>query len=278
MRFIQPRGSRPHKVLEVRQGTSCPSGQYWTCTTTPTHFAGCCVGNPCHNEGICPDNTSSSSTTKNTPTTSATTSPTTTVPAATVTLIQTANGSLTTVTPSATASSSSSNTTSNNALPIGIAVGVVALVALIIGAFFFFRKRKQRRGDPLPLPVEEPLSPTRNSGFFQSLKKRLPVGSPQMSPPPVYQEQETKPWQGHVELPAATVTGVVEMPVGEGGRLPGGEQGMIGGAAGGGIEGGLRISELPAQVPSRNLAGEERSQSVLSSMRYKSVDNGHRNR
>jgi len=130
--------------------------------------------------------------------------------------------------------------------------------------------------------VEDPQSPTRNSGFFQSLKKRLPVGPgtspPLRSPPPVYEEQETNgQWPGHAELPAAVpmralASVPMEMPTEEHARLQGGAGGA-GGAGGGSTANGdgLGISELPAQVPSRN---EERSRSVLSSMRYESVDNG----
>ncbi|KAF8536730.1 hypothetical protein BDD12DRAFT_807547 [Trichophaea hybrida] len=289
MRIILPRG------IEIRQDSSCPSGQqYWRCTTILTHFAGCCIGDPCESNGICPENasSSSSSTTTNTPTTSATTttSSKTTIPTCKVTVIETAapttDGHLTTVTNPATSTSSSSSNSStssdsNNTPPAGIAVGVVALVALIIGAFFLFRKRRRRRDSiPLPVPVEDTLSPTRNSGFFQSLKKLLTVGSPQLSPLPVYQEQEMTEqqiWQGHVELPAPVsqaVTAPMEMPVGEQGRLQGGvgEMGGVGrvvaggresgGGGSGGNGGGLGISELPAQVPSRNLV-EERSQNVI---------------
>jgi hypothetical protein len=124
--------------------------------------------------------------------------------AATATLLQT-----TTSIPS-TGTSGSSSSSSNIALPIGITIAVVAIIALLVAFFFFRRKRKQTREETEESTVVKAAgapaskSPNMSDGFFRSLKRGFSsgIGSP---PPPAYAEHNkasTPP--GMVELPGDT--------------------------------------------------------------------------
>ncbi|KAE8145316.1 hypothetical protein BDV25DRAFT_144757 [Aspergillus avenaceus] len=151
--------------------TDCPSGkEFYTCAQGP--YQGCCSSNPCHNNGICPDDDSSSTTSKPTRTTSRSdtltklplptfvpvTSTGSTAPSTTSVTV------LTTITNSASKASSSSSATSAKTSAAGQGAGdsdgkpsvgaivggvigaIVCLILLLLVGLFVYRRRKRYKG------------------------------------------------------------------------------------------------------------------------------------
>ncbi|KAI1273660.1 hypothetical protein F5Y07DRAFT_251583 [Xylaria sp. FL0933] len=179
--------------------SSTRNGLWYTCSAGPT-FLGCCVSNPCNNDGVCPQNNlvgavlngnqNSASVFLTTPTltsTSTSTSPTqTSTTASTSTSLQSTSSSGATV--SSTSSPYPSAFSSGGSSPPiagivgGILGGVIAL-GLIALVFFLYRRGRRRKlattqSDKDATATPQPWSPYQDSFHSSSAVTPAPVSPP----------------------------------------------------------------------------------------------------
>lgn len=145
------------------------SGDWYTCSFITTAFMGCCLENPCQNDGCTQGNLTAARLSDNadqaapflasTAATTASSSP---------------SSSTTTTTTSSSPSSSSSSSSGTSKLSTGAIVGIaigVSLGALIVGILlFFFYKRHERR----------------RAWRKDELRQAIPHGPNDMHMPPFY--------------------------------------------------------------------------------------------
>ena len=198
---------------------SCPTGkQYWDCTATPTEFHGCCIGNPCHNSGICPDKDGPSGEPL---TTTIARSKTSTSSSATTATAQTAPAGSNTnspeeplpINPSSTSAPAPPPGSPNNlGAIVGGCMGGLALL-LALGALFYLIRLRRRENhganaptassssaaaamDPSKPPLDTPPAPWQSPAPQYS----SPLASPGFADKSFLREQQQQ--HTYAELPA----------------------------------------------------------------------------